>query len=134
MLAAAALLASVIYATREYQKQVAIHRAVGQPETLKRAILSAQQSPLYGHFGDYAAIMLAGDAATAALFVRPIRNVLDERLLTAYARMLTRSTDADRAAFVIARAREFPPDAAFALLPATPASSAAALTVQDFRK
>ena len=136
MLAAAALLASVIYATREYQKQVAIHRAVGQPETLKRAILSARQSPLYGHFGDYAAIMLAGDGGTAALFVRPIRNVLDERLLTAYARMLTRSTDEDRAEFVIARAREFPPDAAFALLPVTPASSAAAaaLTVQDFRK
>ena len=136
MLAAAALLVSVNYATHEYQKQVAIHRAVGAPDALKRAILSARQSPLYGHFGDYAAIILAGDAATAELFVRPIRNVLDERLLAAYAQMLARSGDADRAAFVIARAREFPPDAAFANLPVAPASSpaAAGLSARNFRK
>ena len=80
--------------------------------------------------------MLAGDAATSALFTRPIRHVLDERLLSAYARMLARTGETDRAAFVVARAREFPPDAAFANLPVSPASSpaAAALTVRDFRK
>ena len=129
-------LVSVIYATREYQKQVAIHRTVGEPDALKRAIVTARESPLYGHFGDYAAIMLAGDAATSELFTRPIRHVLDERLLSAYARMLARTGETDRAAFVIARAREFPPDASFANLPIRPASSpaAAGLSVQDFRK
>ncbi len=135
-LAALLSLASVIYATREYQKQVAIHRTVGEPDALTRAIAKARESPLYGHFGDYAAIMLAGDTATAELFVRPIRHVLDERLLTAYARMLARTGETDRAAFVIARAREFPLDAAFANLPVSPASSpaAAALKIRDFRK
>ena len=134
--AAALSLLSAIFATREYQKQVAVHRTVGVPEALTRAIVTARQSPLYGDFGDYAAIMLAGDAATSALFTRPIRHVLDERLLSAYARMLARTGQTDRAAFVVARAREFPPDAAFANLPVSPASSpaAAALTVRDFRK
>lgn len=129
-------LASVIYATREYRKQVAIHRSVGEPDALTRAIIIARESPLYGHFGDYAAIMLAGDAATSELFTRPIRHVLDERLLTAYARMLSRSGETDRAAFVMARAHEFPPDIAFSSLPLQPASSpaAAGLTVSDFRK
>ena len=134
-LAAVLALVSVMYALREYQKQVAIHRTVGDPVALKRAVATARESPLYGHFGDYAAIMLAGDAATPELFVRPIRHVLDERLLSAYARMLARFGDTDRAAFVAARAREFPPDALFANLPLRPASSpvAARLTVQDFR-
>ena len=134
-LAAVLALLSVMYALREYQKQVAIHRAVGDPDALQRAIITARASPLYGHFGDYAAIMLAGDAASADLFVRPIRHVLDERLLSAYARMLARSGQTDRAAFIVARAREFPPDAVFANLPARPASSPAAarLTVHDFR-
>jgi O-antigen ligase len=135
-IAAVMSLASVIYATREYQKQVAIHRTVSDPGALQSAISAARESPLYGHFGDYAAIMVAGDAATDALFLRPIRHVLDERLLSAYARMLARTGETDRAAFVIARAREFPPDAATAKLPLRPASSpaAAGLAVQDFRK
>lgn len=135
-LAAALALASVLYAVREYQKQGAIHRTVGAPDALAQAIVTARKSPLYGHFGDYAAIMLAGDAATPELFTRPIRHVLDERLLSAYARMLARAGETDRAAFVVSRAREFPPDAAFAGLAATPASSPAAarLSVRDFRK
>ncbi len=135
-LAALLSLLSVIYATREYQKQVAVHRTVGVPEALTRAIVTARKSPLYGHFGDYAAIMLAGDAATPELFTRPIRHVLDERLLSAYARMLARAGETDRAVFVVARAREFASDAAFANLPVSPASSpaAAALKIQDFRR
>ena len=127
---------SVIYAAREYRKQVSIHRKVGDPGALDRAVATAQASRLYGHFGDYAAIMLAGDAAKPELFTRPIRHVLDERLLNAYARALARAGDDDRAAFVTARAREFAPNAAFANLPSQPASSPAAATllVRDFRR
>ena len=98
-----------------------------------RAISTAQQSPLFGHFGDYAAIMVAGDAATSGLFIRPIRHLLDERLLGAYARMLAHSGDRDRATFVVERAREFPPDAAFGNLPSV-AGSAPALSSGDFRR
>jgi O-antigen ligase len=139
VVAAAALIAllSMIYAVREYQKAVDIHRAVGQPAALARAIERAQASALFGHFGDYAAIMLAGDTASPALFARPIQHVLDERLLAAYARMLARSGDIERAAYVVARAREFPPDSAFNNLPSLPASApksgVTSLNADDFR-
>ena len=125
--------AGVVYACIEYQKAVNIHRAVGQSTPLTSAINTAQQSPLFGHFGDYAAIMLAGDTATSSLFIRPIRHVLDERLLSAYARMLARTGERDRATFVVERAREFPPDAAFGNLPSV-TGSAPALNAGDFRR
>ena len=139
VLAIASLVAmiSVVYATREYRKATSIHRSVAAPDALARAIDAARASPLFGHFGDYAAIMLAGDAASPDLFLRPTRHVLDERLLSAYARMLVRSGDLARAAFVVDRAREFPPDAAFANLPPLGASSPALLTpltARDFRR
>ena len=88
-----------------------------EADALTRAIERARGSRLFGHFGDYAAIMLAGDAAAPVLFSRPIRHLIDERLLSAYARMLARTGDRQRAEFVVARAREYPPDAAFANLP-----------------
>ena len=132
------LIGSVIYANREYQKVAAIHGAVAQPDSLTRAIERARSSRLFGHFGDYAAIMLAGDAAVPALFARPIRHLIDERLLSAYARMLARTGDNQRAQFVVARAREFPPDAAFANLPpvngVAPETSERTLNIRDFRR
>lgn len=135
-LAAVVCLASVAFARHEYQKATAIHRAVGQPEALAVAVEKAQGSRLYGHFGDYAAIMLAGESARQDLFNRPIRHVLDERLLAAYARMLARSGDGERAAYVVARAREFPPDLAFADLPTASAleSPKRSLSARDFRR
>ena len=132
-LAAVLSLLSVMYATREYQKQAAIHRTVGNPEALNKAVITAKSSALYGQFGDYAAIMLAGDTATKDLFTRPIRQVLDERLLSAYARLLMRTGERDRATFVIERAREFPRDAAFGNLPSV-TGSAPTLSAGDFRR
>ena len=132
------LIGSVIYANREYQKVAAIHGATAQPDSLTRAIERARGSRLFGHFGDYAAIMLAGDAAVPALFARPIRHLIDERLLSAYARMLARTGDNQRAQFVVARAREFPPDAAFANLPpvngVAPETSERTLNIRVFRR
>lgn len=134
--AAVTTLTAVIYGGHEYGKAASIHRVADQPDALDRAIVRARGSPLYGNFGDYAAIMLAGDAATASLFIRPIRHVLDERLLGAYARMLARSGDTTRAAYVVERAREFPADPAFANLPSivAPPNSAKPLTARDFRR
>lgn len=131
--ASVVLFTSVIYACYEYQKAVEIHRVVSQPSALSRAINTAQQSPLFGHFGDYAAIMVTGDAATSALFIRPIRHVLDERLLGAYSRMLARTGERDRATFIVERAREFPPDAAFGNLPLV-TGAAPAFSTNDFRR
>lgn len=135
-IAAMTSLAAVIYGGHEYGKAASIHRVADQPDALDRAITRARGSPLYGNFGDYAAIMLAGDAASASLFTRPIRHVLDERLLGAYARMLAHSGETARAAYVVERAREFPPDPAFANLPSVAAAltSAKPLTARDFRR
>jgi hypothetical protein len=108
---------------------------VGEPAALAQAIERARGSKLFGHFGDYAAIMLAGDSAAPPLFNRTIRHLFDERLLVAYARMLARTGDTERTHYVVRRVREFPPDAAYSRLPpvAADALSAKALSFEDFR-
>jgi hypothetical protein len=129
-------LGAVAYAHHEYLKVAAIQKTVGDPAALARAIERARGSRLFGHFGDYAAIMLARDTAAPLLFDRTIRHLFDERLMVAYARMLARTGDLPRAMYVVARAREFPPDAAFSDLPAAPVTApiAPALTFEDFRR
>lgn len=106
---------ATLWGTREYGKAAAIHAT--DRRTLAHAVDVARSSPLYGQYGDYAAIMLAGDNATLDWFARPVRNVLDERLLVAWARALERAGDSERAAWISARARELPPDAIFDGLP-----------------
>lgn len=127
-----------IFAVVEYQKATAIHQNSRDRNALASAVATARASKLYGHFGDYAAIMLASDRAELSMFNRPVRHVLDERLLTAWARALERSGDTERAAYVIARAREFPPNSLFNDLPnvrlqSTRSASAPALGPSDFR-
>lgn len=122
MTTAVGLLIALLWSVREYDKAAAIHRRVNSPAALNAAVDSARGSPLFGQYGDYAAIMLAGDAAPLAWFERPVRNVLDERLLVAYARALARAGDTERAAYVVARAREFPPNRLFDDLPAVTSS------------
>ena len=127
-----------IFAVFEYQKATAIHQNSRDRDALASAVATARASKLYGHFGDYAAIMLASDRAELSMFNRPVRHVLDERLLTAWARALERSGDTERAAYVIARAREFPPNSLFNDLPnvrlqSTRSASAPALGPSDFR-
>lgn len=115
--AAAISLMATGWGVQEYGKASAIHFAGNDGVARNDAVAAARASPLYGQYGDYAAIMLAGDRAPLDWFARPVRNVLDERLLTAWARALERAGQHERAAWVVARAREFPPDAAFAGLP-----------------
>jgi hypothetical protein len=91
-----------------------------QREQLSAALstaTTAQRHPIYGYFGDYAKIMLEGDEASLALFERAPRAIIDEKLLTAWARALERESRYEEAAYIIARAREFPADRSFAQLP-----------------
>ena len=128
---------ATLWGVREYDKASAIHYSGRDRAVQARAVETARASPLYGQYGDYAAIMLAGDRAPLEWFARPIRNVLDERLLTAWARALQRAGEHERAAWVIARAREFPPDAAFAGLPQVTAPlnpASAPRSAEDFRR
>ncbi len=131
-----ACVAISFYAWNEYRKITAIYSQTTNAGALSVAVSEARKSPLYGQFGDYAAIMLAGDRAELEWFARPIRQVLDERLLTAYAQALMRAGEADKAAYVVARAGEFQPQAVFSGLPViAPSSTASApLTARDFRR
>lgn len=131
------LLIATGWSVHEYSKASAIHFTGNDQGARADAVAAARASPLYGQYGDYAAIMLAGDRAPLEWFARPIRNVLDERLLTAWARALQRAGEHERAAWVIARAREFPPDAAFAGLPQVTAPlnpASAPRSAEDFRR
>ena len=125
-----------MYAWNEYEKISVIYGNAASADALNSATAEARKSPLYGQFGDYAAIMIAGDNAKLAWFARPIRQVLDERLLTAYASALVRAGQADKAAYIVARAGEFPPRSVFAGLPviAPSASASAPLAPHDFRR
>ena len=129
-------IAAAVYAWNEYEKISAIYRNSASASALIRATAEARKSPLYGQFGDYAAIMIAGDRAELAWFARPIRQVLDERLLTAYASALARAGKADKAAFAVARAREFPAQPVFAGLPvmAPSGTASAPLGPRDFQR
>ena len=129
-------IAAAIYAYGEYEKISAIYKNSANASALKNAATEARKSPLYGLFGDYAAIMIAGDSAELAWFARPIRQVLDERLLTAYASALARAGKADKAAFAVARAREFPAQPVFAGLPvmAPSGTASAPLGPRDFQR
>ena len=131
---AVACIALALYAWREYEKISAIYRHTASANALKSAATDARKSPLYGQFGDYAAIMIAGNNAQLAWFARPIRQVLDERLLAAYASALARAGETDKAAFIVARAREFPPQPMFDGLPITSPSTIASspFTPRDF--
>lgn len=129
-------LLAIGWGVAEYSKASAIHFTGNDRIARSNAVDTARASPLYGQYGDYAAIMLAGDRAPLEWFARPVRNVLDERLLTAWARALERAGLHERAAWVVARAREFPPDAAFAGLPQVTAplnAASAPRSAADFR-
>lgn len=130
-------LLAIGWGVAEYSKASAIHFTGNDRIARSNAVDTARASPLYGQYGDYAAIMLAGDRAPLEWFARPVRNVLDERLLTAWARALERAGQHERAAWVVARAREFPPDAAFAGLPQVTAPlnpASAPRSAADFRR
>jgi O-antigen ligase len=93
---------------------------------------------LYGYYGDFAAIMLAGDVATVDLFARPIRATLDENLLVAWSRALSRAGEYNKSAYVADRARELPWNSQFERLPPRrlkPSQAASApLGPADFRR
>jgi O-antigen ligase len=109
--------AFAVWLVQGYRDVSRIYANANDLEKATAAAASAQTHYVYGHYGDYAAIMLKQDRATLELFVRPTRNIIDEKLLTAWARALDRAGRFEDAAYIVARAREFKPDPAFENLP-----------------
>jgi O-antigen ligase len=128
----------VTWAWHGYQNVLRIYKSANEPTRALSLAQTARQHWLYGYYGDYAAIMLTGDDATAELFARPTRAILDENLLIAWARSLDRAGDNARAEHISARARELPWHPQFERLPARklmPKQAASApLGPADFRR
>jgi len=97
-------------------------QAAAEPPPDRRALVDQarrlRQDPIFGHLGDYAWVMLAGDQAELTDFDRPLRHVIDERLLVAYALALQAAGDTDGARRIGERAREFPLHPLWQRLPA----------------
>ncbi|TAG46933.1 MAG: hypothetical protein EAZ30_11185 [Betaproteobacteria bacterium] len=110
-------LAALFWAVSGYLNVVQIYRNAAETERAIRLAKQAERHWLYGYYGDYAAIMLAGDEAALSQFQRPARAIIDERFMVAWSRSLLREGQPKRAAFIAARAREFPAHPLFSELP-----------------
>ncbi len=130
--------AGIVWTWHGYQNVTKIYQSANDPARAMSLAQIAQRHWLYGYYGDYAAIMLAGNDAAPELFVRPIRATLDENLLVAWARSLARTGDNAKAEYISARARELPWHPQFEKLPArqlAPTNTASApLSSADFRR
>jgi hypothetical protein len=110
---------------RGYLSVATIYAEAGNLNAAHAAATRAQKHGLYGYYGDYAKVMIEGDAAPSTLFARATRSIIDEKLLAAWARALAREGRFDEAAHLVARAREFPQDRAFVDLPDVSAQTTA---------
>ncbi|TAG04166.1 MAG: hypothetical protein EAZ37_14960 [Burkholderiales bacterium] len=110
-------IAALFWAVSGYLNVVDIYRHTANSERAMALATQAQRHWLYGYYGDYAAIMLTGDGAELPLFQRPARAIIDERFMVAWSRSLMREGQPERAAFIGARAREFPAHPLFNELP-----------------
>jgi O-antigen ligase len=132
------IVAGIVWAWRGYQNVTKIYQSANEPVRAMSLAQTARRHWLYGYYGDYAAIILAGNDAAPELFVRPTRATLDENLLVAWARSLARTGDNAKAEYISARARELPWHPQFEKLPArqiAPANAASApLSSADFRR
>ena len=99
-----------LYAIWDYQRIVQIfspYGAAGQ-RPLHERIQRGQQSRLFGHHADYAAVTTAAHPSEVFdAFERPLHNLIDARLMVAYAKALAERGETDKAIYVAQRLREF---------------------------
>lgn len=107
-LSAALLIAGSLYAAWDYNKAVVIYAPPAGAASLEERIEVGQRSLFFSHLADYAAAtsLPAGPQALAAA-KRTAHNLIDARLMMAWARSLHASGDTERARYVVARLREF---------------------------
>jgi O-antigen ligase len=129
-------LVAALWFLQGYQAIGGIYAIANDASKALAAAERTRQHYVYGHYGDYAEIALRGDRAPLDLFARPTRTVIDERLLTSWARAMARAGRNEDAAYLIARAREFAPDAAFERLPiiAPTVSAPHRLPLENFQR
>lgn len=109
MTAALLLVFGTVAATADYLTVVRIFAPLSSDQTpLEQRIARGQRSFLFGYQADYAAATTADDPAQAfAAFERPLHNLIDTRLMIAYADALDGRGEVNKARHVVARLREF---------------------------
>lgn len=108
VLAGVLMIAGSAYAVRDYLRVVAIYMPPEGATPLTQRIAEGQQSLFFSTQADYAAAtsLPPGEAALAAT-KRTAHNLIDVRLMMAWAKSLEATGDVDRARYVVQRASEF---------------------------
>ncbi len=111
--AALLLMLGGVAAVIDFHRAVVIFAPAEDAAPLAQRIRDGQRSVLFAHQADYAAATTAAQPADAlAAFERAPHNLLDARLMIAWAKALAASGDVDRARYVAQRLQEFHNDQA----------------------
>lgn len=107
-LAGAALLLGSLWAVQDYLQVVAVYAPPAQAAPLEQRIARAQHSTFFAAQADYAAATSSppGEEALAAAR-RTAHNLIDVRLMMAWAKSLHAVGETDKARYVVQRLREF---------------------------
>ena len=104
----ALLVAGGLFATYDYHRVTPIYAPGFDAPSLDERIAAGQRSWLFGHQGDYAAATTAQQPADAwPAFAGATHNLLDTRLMIAWAKALAERGDLAGAQHLAARLREF---------------------------
>jgi len=92
----------------DYLTVVSIFAPLKNAAPLEQRISLGQKSVLFGYQADYAAATTADDPSQVfGTFKRPLHNLIDTRLMIAYADALNERGEVNKARHVVARLREF---------------------------
>jgi O-antigen ligase len=99
-----------VWCALDYQAAANIYAPRPGASTLERRIAFGQQMPWWGYQADYAHVTTRDPdepSRPPQAFARTLHNLLDARLMMAYARSLAEHGEVDKARFVVARLKEF---------------------------
>lgn len=105
--AAVAMLLGPLWALLEHRTVEQIFRPSPGAPPLAQRIEAGQRSVLFGHHADYAAVTTSPRDIEASTFRRPLRQLIDVRLLMAYAEALQAQGRHAEALYAAQRLREF---------------------------
>jgi len=113
LIASMILMLAGVASVVDYHRVVVIFSPPEEAPPLAQRIRDGQRSVLFGHQADYAAATTAEHPAQAMdAFRRAPHNLLDARLMMAWAKALAESGDIERARYIAQRLKEFRNDQA----------------------
>jgi hypothetical protein len=108
--AGATMVALGLWCTLDYLAAADIYAPHAGAGPLTQRIARSKVMPWWGYQADYAEVTTVDDedpAPPPALFARTLHNLVDGRLMMAYARSLAEHGEVDKARYVVERLKEF---------------------------